>query len=38
MTDPVEGREMQTAENPAQSPEALTNNNNNNNNTDASPS
>jgi hypothetical protein len=32
MTDPVEGREMQIAENPAQPPEALTNNNNNNNN------
>jgi hypothetical protein len=31
MTDPVEGREMQIAENPAQPPEALTNNNNNTN-------
>jgi hypothetical protein len=30
MTDPVKGREMQTAQNPAQPPEALTNNNNNN--------
>jgi hypothetical protein len=29
MTDPVKGREMQTAENPAQPPEALTNNNTN---------
>jgi hypothetical protein len=38
MTDPVKGREMQTAENPPQPPEALTNNNNNNNNTNASAS
>jgi hypothetical protein len=30
MTDPVKGREMQTAESPVQPPEALTNNNNNN--------
>jgi hypothetical protein len=36
MTDPVEGRDMQTAENPAQPPEALTNNNNNNTNASAS--
>jgi hypothetical protein len=36
MTDPVKGREMQTAENPAQPPEALTNNNNNNTNASAS--
>jgi hypothetical protein len=31
MIDPVKGREMQTAESPAQPPEALTKNNNNNN-------
>jgi hypothetical protein len=30
MTDPVKGREMQTAESPVQPPEALTNNNNDN--------
>jgi hypothetical protein len=31
MTDPVKGREMQTAESPVQPPEALTNNNNSTN-------
>jgi hypothetical protein len=36
MTDPVKGREMQTAENPAQPPGALTNKNNNNTNASAS--